>query len=129
METSDLEGQMSARLQSIEELRARGVNPFANDVRVEHSIAALPRDLGALPAEDSIGADAPRYSVAGRLVQVNEMGKARFLFLRGDEGEMLQLYVKADNAAAFAVAKNDLSLGDIVAARGPLFKTRKEKRA
>jgi lysyl-tRNA synthetase, class II len=36
--------------------------------------------------------------------------------------------VKADNAAAFAVAK-ELSLGDFVGARGPLFKTRKEKRA
>jgi lysyl-tRNA synthetase class 2 len=56
------------------------------------------------------------------------MGKARFLFLRGDRGEMVQLYVKADNAEAFAVAKS-LDLGDFVGARGALFKTRKEKRA
>ena len=63
-----------------------------------------------------------------RLVQVNEMGKARFLFLRGDGGEMLQLYVKADQAEAFAMAK-ELGLGDFVGARGPLFRTRKGKRA
>ncbi|MFI5288294.1 MAG: lysine--tRNA ligase, partial [Polyangia bacterium] len=71
---------------------------------------------------------APRFSVAGRLMQVNEMGKARFLFLRGDQGELVQLYVKADNAEAFAVAK-ELQLGDLVGVRGPLFRTRKEKRA
>jgi lysyl-tRNA synthetase class 2 len=61
-------------------------------------------------------------------MQVNEMGKARFLFLRGDKGELVQLYVKADNAEAFAVAK-ELQLGDLVGVRGPLFRTRKEKRA
>ena len=84
--------------------------------------------MTALPPEDGITPESPRYAVAGRLVQVNEMGKARFLFLRGDGGEMLQLYVKADNADAFAVAK-ELELGDFVGARGPLFKTRKDKRA
>jgi lysyl-tRNA synthetase class 2 len=128
LESSDLEGQMRARVAEVTELRAAGVNPYANDFRVTHAIAQLPHDLAALPPEPEIAADAPRYAVAGRLVQVNEMGKARFLFVRGDKGEMLQLYVKADIAEAFAVAKT-LSLGDFVGARGPLFKTRREKRA
>jgi lysyl-tRNA synthetase class 2 len=127
-ESSDLEGQMRARTAEVESLRAAGVNPYANDFRVTHAIAELPHDLATLPPEPEIAADAVRYAVAGRLVQVNEMGKARFLFLRGDRGEMLQLYVKADNAESFAAAKT-LTLGDIVGARGPLFKTRKEKRA
>ncbi|HZS38483.1 MAG TPA: lysine--tRNA ligase [Polyangia bacterium] len=126
--SSDLAGQMNARLQAAADLRARGVNPYANDFRVSHAIAELPSDLAQLPPEPEIAADALRYAVAGRLVQVNEMGKARFLFLRGDRGEMVQLYVKADNAAAFEAAKT-LDLGDIVGVRGPLFKTRKEKRA
>ncbi len=56
------------------------------------------------------------------------MGKARFLFLRGDEGQMVQLYVKADLAASFAVSKT-LDLGDVVGAKGALFRTRKGKRA
>src|SRR5581483_9119084 len=127
-ETSDLEGQMKARREAAETLRAGGVNPYANDFKITHQIFQLPNDLAQLGPEDSVTADSPRYAIAGRLVQVNEMGKARFLFLRGDRGEMAQLYVKADNAAAFAVAKT-LDLGDFVGARGPLFKTRKEKRA
>ncbi len=127
-ETSDLEGQMRARLASAEAFRQRGQNPYANDFRLTHQIVELPRDVATLPQEPEVTAESTRYSVAGRLVQVNEMGKARFLFIRGDQGEMLQLYCKADNAAAFAVAK-ELHLGDIVGATGPLFKTRKEKRA
>jgi lysyl-tRNA synthetase, class II len=127
-ESSDLEGQMRARLDAARALRERGVNPYANDFRVSHAIFELPSDITGLPPENEVSADAPRYSVAGRLVQVNEMGKARFLFLRGDRGEMLQLYVKVDNAEAFAAAK-ELSLGDVVGATGPLFKTRREKRA
>jgi lysyl-tRNA synthetase class 2 len=127
-ETSDLEGQMKARLDAAEALRTRGVNPYANDFRVSHAIADLPKDVATMPPEDGITPDAPRFAVAGRLVQVNEMGKARFLFLRGDRGEMVQLYVKADNVDAFTVAK-ELALGDFVGAHGPLFKTRKEKRA
>ena len=127
-QTSDLEGQMKARQRAVEELRARGVNPYDNEFRVTHAIAELPNDVAALGPEDSITPAAPRYRVAGRLVQVNDMGKARFLFLRGDKGEMVQLYLRANDAAAFEVAKT-LDLGDIVGASGALFKTRKEKRA
>jgi lysyl-tRNA synthetase class 2 len=127
-ETSDLEGQMRARRALAEELRARAVNPYPNDFRPSVEISALPSEVEALPDEGTIPEDAVRHSVAGRLIQVNEMGKARFLFLRGDQGALLQLYVKADNADAFEAAKS-LDLGDIVGASGPLFKTRKGKRA
>src|SRR6476659_249340 len=125
---SYLEGQMQQRIAAAETLRGEGIHPYANDFRVTHAIHDLPADLSQLGPEDSIVPEATRYAIAGRLVQVNEMGKARFLFLRGDRGEMVQLYVKADNAEAFAVAK-ELDLGDFVGVRGPLFKTRKEKRA
>lgn len=127
-DTSDLEGQMNARCAAAESLRTRGINPYANDFRVSHALAELPSDVATLTPEDGITPEAPRFAIAGRLVQVNEMGKARFLFLRGDRGEMAQLYVKADNAEAFTVAK-ELDLGDFVGAKGPLFRTRKEKRA
>src|SRR5258708_6069732 len=102
-EDSDLEGQMAGRLRRAEALRARGVNPYANDFRVTHAIAEVPRDVTKLPPEKEIAADAPRFAVAGRLLQVNEKGKVAFLFLRGDRGEMIQLFVKVDYAEAFAL--------------------------
>ncbi|HNN50191.1 MAG TPA: lysine--tRNA ligase [Pseudomonadota bacterium] len=129
---SDLEGQMEERRRAIASLRSQGVNPFANDVSPTHQIfdlpASQPEDVAKLPHENELTADAPRYCVAGRLLQVNEMGKAKFLFIRGDRGAMLQLYLKADEAESFALS-NQLQLGDFVLSSGPLFKTRKEKRA
>ncbi len=131
-DAGDLLGQMRDRLRRIEHLREQGTNPFANDFRVSHAITALPaaseEEVKLLPGEVDIPEGAPRFSVAGRLLQVNEMGKAKFLFLRGDRGAMVQLYLKADSAAAFALSK-ELQLGDIVGASGPLFRTRKDKRA
>ena len=135
---------MAARRQLVGELRAAGHEPYANDFRVTHAVDSLPQ----LPADEvlaqpdwqthlpnEVGADEaaitsshPRYAVAGRLVQMNEMGKAAFLFIRGDKGEMMQLYVKVDDALSFATVKG-LGLGDIVGARGPLFATRRKKRA
>ena len=131
-ESSDLAGQMADRRRLGSELRAAGVNPFANDAAVTHPIYALPsekpEDVGALPLDSEVKPDAEVYAVAGRLLQVNDMGKAKFLFLRGDRGAMLQLYLRADNAEAFKLSEH-LQLGDLVWARGPLFRTRKQKRA
>lgn len=131
-EAGDLEGQMAERRRIVSELRAAGVNPFANDAAVTCPIYALPHDkpeeVGGLPLDSEVTPEAPVYAVAGRLLQINDMGKAKFLFLRGDRGAMLQLYLRADNAEAFAISEK-LQLGDLVWARGPLFRTRKQKRA
>ena len=40
-ETSDLEGQMAERRRLVAELRAAGINPFANDARVRHQLHEL----------------------------------------------------------------------------------------
>jgi lysyl-tRNA synthetase class 2 len=131
-EASDLAGQMADRRRQSEQLRAAGVNPFANDAPITHQIYELPHEkpeeVTALPLDTELGEGAPVYAVAGRLLQVNDMGKAKFLFLRGARGAMLQLYLRADNAAAFQASER-LQLGDFVWARGPLFRTRKQKRA
>lgn len=130
--TGDLTGQMQERLQVVERLRSQGIEPFANDFCVTHAIVELPgateETVHSLPDDHHVTNSDPRYSIAGRLLQVNDMGKAQFLFVRGDQGIMLQLYVKADQADSFALAKQ-LHLGDIIGAQGPLFQTRKGKRA
>lgn len=130
--SSDLAGQMAERRALVAALRSRGTNPYANDARVSHSVDSLPAGapeaVASLPLDSEISAEHPRYAVAGRLLQVNEMGKAKFLFIRGDRGAMLQLYLRAEHAEAFKASEN-LQLGDMVWARGPLFRTRKQKRA
>src|SRR5690242_11577071 len=94
-DSSDLEGQMQERRRVMERLREAGTDPFANAFRVSHAVRDLPGQsdeaVKALPPEAEIAGDAPRYAIAGRLLQVNDMGKAKFLFLRGDGGQMVQL--------------------------------------
>ena len=130
--SSDLAGQMAERRSLVATLRARGINPYANDARVTHAIEALPAsdpsEVPGLPLDSEVAPGHTRYAVAGRLLQINEMGKAKFLFIRGDRGAMLQLYLRAEHAEAFK-ASQSLQLGDFVWARGPLFRTRKQKRA
>ncbi len=131
-ERSDLAGQMSDRRRIIDTLRQRGINPFANDAPISHQIYELPATdpmaVSSLPLDNELTSGMPRYAVAGRLLQINEMGKAKFLFLRGDRGAMLQLYLRAEQAESFALS-SELGLGDVVWAHGPLFRTRKDKRA
>src|SRR4051812_21092408 len=117
---SDLAGQIAQRQAKADELRARGVNPYANDFRVTHEIDEVPREPSSLPAEAGITAESPRFAVAGRLIQKMEKGKVAFLVLRGDRGEMLQLFVKVNYAEVFGLL-GDLQVGDIVGARGPMF--------
>lgn len=131
-DVSDLQGQMQQRHQTMLELQAQGIASFVNDFQVLHQIVDLPgsteEDIAQLPDDASIQESTPRYAVGGRLLQVNELGKAKFLVVRGDEGALVQLYVKANQEEAFALTQQ-LHLGDIVGARGPLFRTRKGKRA
>ncbi|MFO0573251.1 MAG: lysine--tRNA ligase [Polyangia bacterium] len=123
---------MAERRALVATLRARGINPYANDARVTHAIEALPAsdpsEVPGLPLDSEVAPGHTRYAVAGRLLQINEMGKAKFLFIRGDRGAMLQLYLRAEHAEAFKLSQS-LQLGDFVWARGPLFRTRKQKRA
>lgn len=130
----DLAGQMQERRRIAESLRTAGTNPFANDARITHQIYELPAGgsdpaaVAALPQDSELTPAQTRYAVAGRLLQINDMGKAKFLFLRGDRGAMIQLYLRAEQGEAFKLSEQ-LGLGDIVWAQGPLFRTRKEKRA
>src|SRR5438045_5686621 len=102
--------------------------PNPNDSRTTHAIFEVPRDPAKLPPEAEIAADAPRFAVGGRLIQKTEKGKVAFLFLRGDRGEMIQLFVKVNYPDAFGLIP-ELQLGDFVGARGPMFATRIGKAA
>ncbi|MFA5140920.1 MAG: lysine--tRNA ligase [Elusimicrobiota bacterium] len=66
-----------------------------------------------------------KVRVAGRLVQIREMGKASFAHIL-DEGRKLQLYFKKDvlGEEAYAFFKKELHVGDIIGVEGPVFKTR-----
>jgi len=72
------------RLKKLDNLRAEGTNPFANGFTQESVLAAVHAHGKAEPPPtmDVLAKDAQVWSVAGRIMAKNDMGKASFLRLR-----------------------------------------------
>jgi lysyl-tRNA synthetase class 2 len=96
---------------------------FPNDFRREHLAAALHERYSG-ESNESLETLAVNASVAGRMMLKRVMGKASFATLQDMSGRV-QLFVSDDHTGAEAhAAFKHFDLGDIVAARGTLFRTR-----
>ena len=113
---------IAERRAKLGELRRRG-NAFPNDFRREHFAAELHRAWGGRSNEDL----EPRHlavAVAGRMMLKRVMGKASFATLQDMSGR-IQLYVTRDAVGEPAYeAFKHYDLGDILGARGTLFRTK-----
>ena len=115
--------------QIVEERRAklralRALGPaFPNDFRRDSLAADLHAAHGAKPSEAFDGDPVP-VAVAGRMMLKRVMGKASFATLQDMSGR-IQLYVTRDGIgeAAYEAFKHH-DLGDILGARGTLFRTK-----
>jgi len=110
--------QHAVRRQKLADLRVAGGDPFRAEFAPSHfSDEAL---AAYVEGQDH----AVTVAVAGRLVVIRDMGKSQFVKIMDQQG-MLQLYVKKDVLGDDAyVAFKKLDLGDIIGARGALFKTK-----
>jgi lysyl-tRNA synthetase class 2 len=110
--------QHAVRRQKLAELRAAGTDPFRAEFETSHfSGDALKSHVEGRDNEVAV-------AVAGRLVTIRDMGKSQFVKVLDQQGE-IQLYVKRDVVGDDAYAAfRKLDLGDIVGARGTLFKTK-----
>jgi lysyl-tRNA synthetase class 2 len=106
------------RRQKLSDLRAAGTDPFRAEFQTTHFSGE------ALKAYVDGQDNAVAVAVAGRLVTIRDMGKSQFAKLLDQQGE-IQIYLKRDviGEEAFAVFKK-FDLGDIIGARGTLFKTK-----
>ena len=103
-------------------LRAKG-NAYPNDFRRDALAAELHEAHGAKTAEE-LESTPTSVAVAGRMLLKRVMGKASFATLQDMSGR-IQLYVTNDHAGTETHdAFKHWDLGDIVGARGTLFKTR-----
>jgi lysyl-tRNA synthetase class 2 len=110
--------QHAVRRQKLAELRASGTDPFRAELATTHFSGE------ALKAHVEGQDNTVPVAVAGRLVTIRDMGKSQFVKILDQQGE-LQLYVKKDVVGddAYAAFKK-LDLGDIIGAKGSLFRTK-----
>ena len=126
------EAILEGRRATAARLRARGENPFANDV-VPRLPGSQTLDLAELRAAAESGATAGKYDaekvhaattgrtfhVRGRAIAVRSAGGLSFVRLRDRTGEM-QLLMSEEKMGAEYARLEDVDVGDILEAEGTL---------
>jgi lysyl-tRNA synthetase class 2 len=115
MEESEV---LRQRKEKIRDLRARGIELFPNDFRVESISADIIAQYGDRSAEALAGIEA-MVSCAGRIMAIRHFGRAAFVHLQDRKGR-IQVYLRQDvlGEDAFELFKQ-FDLGDFVGVHGP----------
>ncbi len=119
---SRIERITQQRLQQLEDIRARGIDPYPRDYHRTHTtqqaIALLEQKEQGLTTEETV-------TVAGRIMASRHMGQITFVDIRDGSGKIQLLFKEIGkfSPVQFQLFK-DLDIGDIVGASGKLFRTR-----
>jgi lysyl-tRNA synthetase class 2 len=113
---------VAARRESLERLRAKGIEPFALRFDKDADVAEIHEKFDAIEPGTETG---ERHAVAGRVVLARRHGKLAFLVIRDRSGD-LQLFCSEESMAPGDWGLLDeINLGDIVGAVGEVVKTRR----
>ncbi|WP_279024115.1 lysine--tRNA ligase [Gibbsiella quercinecans] len=120
---SELNNELLARREKLALLREKGI-AFPNDFRRDSISDKLHAEYDGKDNEE-LEALGIEVTVAGRMMTRRIMGKASFVTLQ-DVGGRIQLYVARDDLAEgiYNEQFKKWDLGDILGARGKLFKTK-----
>ncbi len=115
---------LRARLDKLQRLRDRGVNPYPARFHRTHTSQQALDLFQQAEAKDGATARTEPVVIAGRITAMRGMGKASFLDLRDGVGR-IQAHLRSDILGPQYELLADLDLGDFLGAKGPLFKTRR----
>lgn len=126
LSTSDRDAVRVIRLNKVQELRARGLEPYAYSWGRTHSSSQLQRLYANLGNGEVADGEKDQVSVAGRIIARRSFGKLAFLTLRDDSG-VIQLYCEKArlDQDMFEQLKTLVDIGDILGAAGSVKRTEK----
>lgn len=114
--------EMDVRRQKLQDLRAKGTNPFPFAFARTHKISDIHLQYGVLQTEEHSG---NVIKMAGRIVAKRGHGKASFGNVMDQSGKV-QIYLKEDIlGAAGYQAFMQLDIGDFVGITGKPFRTKR----
>ncbi|KYD10064.1 MAG: lysine--tRNA ligase [Caldibacillus debilis] len=123
MSHEETHDQLKVRREKLEELRARGIDPFGKRFDRTHSAEELFRLYGDMPNEE-LEPKNIYVQFAGRIMTKRGKGKVGFAHLQDLTGQ-IQIYVRKDTVGEEQYEIFDMAdLGDIVAVKGQVFKTK-----
>jgi lysyl-tRNA synthetase class 2 len=116
--------QFEQRKEKLNELRALGVNPYANGYRPTHLAGELLSKYGDKLPEELEGMN-EEFFLAGRVMALRDFGKSIFFHIADRSGK-IQGYIKTDviGEDKHKFFKRYVDLGDFIGISGNLFKTR-----
>ena len=116
--------QFELRKSKLEELRAMGIDPYANSFTPEHAAGELV-SLHASKSPEELEEMEESFSLAGRVVSKRDFGKSAFFHLSDRTGKIQGFMQKNSiDEKTFTVFRKLLDVGDFAGVRGELFKTR-----
>ncbi|MCZ8517604.1 lysine--tRNA ligase [Paenibacillus filicis] len=119
----ELNELLQIRRGKLDELRALGVDPFGQKYERTHHAADITKAYEDKTKEE-LDELSVEVSIAGRIMQKREMGKAGFAHLQDITGK-IQIYVRADAVGDTKYKAYDLlDIGDLIGIRGTVFKTK-----
>lgn len=116
------------RLEKLEHLRAKGVEPYPTRTVRTHTSQSACRDFEDAEAAASAQGKQPqpiKAALAGRLRSSRSMGKITFAHIKDGDGR-IQLFFRANDIGQEQLNffNREFDLGDFVQASGELFRTR-----
>ena len=113
---------LKLRKEKIEELKEGGIPLYPNDFKPTCTVPEVRAIIDS--DEDCLGEAGKKFSLAGRMMAVNKMGKSSFIRFQ-DSGEQMQVYIQKNKVGddTYALFKK-LDIGDFIGISGPLFQTR-----
>jgi lysyl-tRNA synthetase, class II len=116
------------RRRKVDELAARGIPSYGVDyapsVTIEEARHLLTTYEAAHPDAEVDAQDRPEVAVAGRVMQLRDLGGVAFAHVEDESGRM-QMWFRADRPGGAHAMVGILDLGDIVGIRGPVTRTRR----
>lgn len=115
--------QEQIRIDKMDELKALGVEPFGGRFLPEHHSAELIEKYESVSKED-LAEQAIKVKVAGRIMTKRGKGKAGFMHIQDNDGQ-IQIYVRKDQLTDIEFQVYEKSdIGDIIGITGEMFKTK-----
>ncbi|KAJ6346575.1 hypothetical protein OIU76_003284 [Salix suchowensis] len=124
--TSDRDAIRALRLKKVEELRSKGLEPYAYNWDRTHTANHLQEIYKHLANGEESNVESDQVSIAGRIVARRAFGKLAFLTLRDDSGT-IQLYCEKERLLndQFEQLKAHVDVGDILGVSGSMKRTEK----